>query len=417
MKQTEPLTERRTTTRLLCASLLLAAAASAGAAGLASETQVKAREVLPPEFFRSVQYEIADDAAQSTFFYHFRVTSDYGSFEVSSIPMLRIRLHEIITVATVTPVLEKSSESLARDLAGRRGVGGDSVAGIISDPLGTAGKLIGNLAYNFEETFVEPGGNKSAGTTKEFEGFEVDPGPHKRSAAAQLDVDVYSSNTALQRVLDAIAKARSAGNLRGPVALPQDARVTPQEFGSGVLDTRLRSMLKNQSAGEINGEVDTRLAAAGVARATRVEFLTNKSFSPRTRLYLSSYLAQLKQTRRIDHIVTTANTATTEADALAFVNLARMAAFHELTGNHIDRIAMRQNFPVLLTEAKTLVLALPVDHFSWTGENASLIEELEKLASAEGAESVTILIVGRAQDDAAAELIARGVRLFEEYSF
>ncbi len=40
---------------------------------------------------------------------------------------------------------------------------------------------------------------------------DLDPGPHKRSAAAQLGVDVYSSNQQLQQLLNAVAQGTQRG--------------------------------------------------------------------------------------------------------------------------------------------------------------------------------------------------------------
>jgi hypothetical protein len=366
------------------------------ATGIARSTTdgqaVKARDVLPQEFFRSVHYEIAEEVTRSRFFYHFRVTSDFGTFEIASLPMLRVRLQEIITLAEVGPTLNKSSGSLDRSPPGRRGVGGDSV-------------------------FIEPGRDEPATAPATAEGFVVDPGPHKRAAAAQLDVDVYSSNAALQALLDALAQARSAGKLRGPIAPAQPLRIGPIVFGSGVFDERLRSILKNKSAAEINANVDQRLATAGVTETQRTAFLANHNFTPRTRLYFTRYLGQLKQARGIEHIVRSANSASTEADARAFVSLARMIAFYQLTGSHLDRIIAHHNYPVMLTAAGVLVVALPVDHFSWTNGNAALITSLERFVAAEGAVSATILVAGDASPEASTELAAHGIVLRERYSF
>lgn len=389
-----------------------------GAAGTTTdELAVKARDVLPAEFFRSVHYEIDENVTRSRFFYHFKVSSDFGSYSIASLPMLRVRLHEIITLAEVDQPASKSSTSLDRSPPGRRGVGGDSVAEIFADPLGTAGTLLGNLAYNLEETLADPDRAGTAVAPAHERDFIVDPGPHKRSAAAQLDVDVYSSNPALQTLLDSLARKRSAGKMRGPIAPTQALQVGPVPFGSGVLDERLRSVLKNKSAAEINADVEERLAAAGVSAAQRAVFLANRSYTPRTRLYFARYLGLLKQATGIEHIVQSANSASTEADAHAFVNLARMAAFYELTGSHIVRIVGHRNYPVMLTDAGVLVFALPIDHFSWTDGNAALIASLDSYVAAEGADSTTVLVAGAVTDAAKAEFAARGIRLRERYSF
>lgn len=399
----------------LAFALLLCMAASAEAA--TDELAVKARDVLGPEFFRSVHYEIDENVTRSRFFYHFTVSSDFGKYSIASLTMLRVRLHEIMALAEVAQPSSGTSPSLDRSPPGRRGVGGDSVVEIFSDPLGTAGTLLGNLAHNLEETLAEPDRSRSTAPSADTRGFVVDPGPHKRSAAAQLDVDVYSSNRALQTLLDTLARARSAGKMRGPVAPTQALPVGPVPFGSGVLDERLRSVLKNKSAAEINADIDERLAARGVPTARRAEFLANRHYTPRTRLYFARYLSLLKQATGIGHIVHSASSATTEADARMFVNLARMAAYYDLSRAHIVRAIAHHNYPVMLSDAGVLLFALPIDHFSWTDDNAALIASLDSVVAAEGAESTTVLVAGSVSDEARMQFAARGIHLQERYSF
>ena len=394
-----------------------ALALSASAETTPSGTTVEARDILPPVYFRTVHYDIEDEVTRLPFFYEFTVTSDFGTYRISSLAMLDIRLHEILTLAEIAPQLRGKNLSIDRAPGGRRGVGGDSVADIISDPLGTAGALIENLRTNFEETFIDPFEDQRQAIDEPIDAFEVDPGPHKRSAAAQIGVDVYSSNAELQRALDALADARSAGRLRQSVAPTQTLLVSPKPFGSGVLDARLRSKLKNLSAAEINAEVDRRLETLGVDHGTRIGLLTHQSYSPRTRLYLSAYLGQLKAAAGVHQIAAAATDATTEADAVAFVNLARMAAFYRLSGHSLARVELENDFPVFATAQNELVLALPVDHFSWTDANASLVARLERLASERGDRSVVILVSGHGDEAARNALAARGIALRERYSF
>jgi len=378
---------------------------------------VKVHDVLSDAYFRSVYYEIADDVERSDYFYRFRVISDFGSFDVSSVSMLQIRLYEILTISEVMQQLRRSGLSLDRAPPGRRGVGGESVADILSNPLGTAGQLLGNLRYNLEETFVEQPVVEHRGLVDRNKEATNDPGPHKRSAAAQLGVDVYSSNRRLQGVLDVLAEARSSGKLRQSVVPAQTRLISPPPFGSGALDTRLRSQLKNSSAAEINEYIDARLQSFKVGAAERIGLLTHQSYTPRSRLYFTAYLAQFSKAKDLHNMVRAAVSATTETDALAFTNLARMAAFLHLKGNPIRQIVMRHNFPILLTAQSELVLALPIDYFDWSDNSAGLVKELDGLRQAESAVAVSIVIAGSVSERAKAELDARRIQIQEYYSF
>lgn len=379
------------------------------------DTTMRSRDVLAPAYFRSVHYEIEELARRTEYFHEFTVRSDFGIYKVSSQTMLDRRIEEITIMAGVMPQLTKSGLSLAESIAGRRGVASEDVTELFANPLGTAAKLIDNLAYNLEETLTQdplPDVEQTERGRK-----NRDPDPHRRSAAAQLGVDVYSSNGALQGILDELAAARSAGRLRQSVAPLQAPLVAPPVFGSGVLDTRIRSKLKNFSSAEINGEVDGRLNRLGVSTPTRVRLLSHPSFTPRSRLYLTNYIGVLKSVTGRELIANAAIRATTEADAAAFVNLARMAAFYQLAGSSLREVIMRSNYPLFIGANNSLVLMLPVDYFAWTERNLTLVTDLSALAAAQEAKSISLLLAGTFSDLAKQELSVRGFEQRERYSF
>jgi len=400
------------------AAVALAALGHAAAAAPAYEEpgRVASADVLPRALLRSASYDLADDARVVGNFYRFEVSSDFGEYSVTSRAMLRVRLRELATLAEVTPSLDAPEEGFDRSPGGRRGVASERVVDLLGDPVGTASQLLGNLQHNLEATFVEGAGESSPGGTARG-AQDLDPGPHKRSAAAQLGVDVYSSNPALQALLDRLARARSSGDTASLSSPLMSAVHRPPRFGSGVFDLELESLLKNQAASAIALTVEGELAALGVARRERVAFLTHPAYTPRTRLYFVRFLGLLGPLDGLPRLVAAATGARTEVDALAYVDYARMLAHYQVLNRDLARVVGDGGFPALASVNGRGVLALPVDQLSWTAGLDEASAGLAALAARESVRSWTLLLAGEASPRAAVELAARSIELRPAYSF
>ncbi len=377
---------------------------------------VEVETVLPPALLHAAAYSINAEVVAEDNFYHFSITSDYATYKVASVAMLRQRLFEIATIAEVRPRLEGEEARFDRNPGGRRGVDSEHVVDILSDPVGTAAQLLGNIQYNLEQTF-DPGEDDAQQSVGAITRLDLNPSPHKRAAAAQLGVDVYSSNRVLQRLLGTVADARSAGDTRFSFSplLRNPYRAPP--FGSGVLEIRLDSRLKNTAGEEINQEVSEALVHMDVPPRTRIGFLTHKAFTPRTRLYFSSFIQLLGPVEHIDWLFEAANSAATEADALAYVNYARMLASYNLHRPNLTEVITQSRFPTVVTRANAAVLALPLDYLAWTETVGAAATALGRMREDHALASFTVLLAGQASPRARTELAARGVKLEGSYSF
>ncbi|NNM01343.1 MAG: hypothetical protein HKO62_11375, partial [Gammaproteobacteria bacterium] len=242
-----------------------------------------------------------------------------------------------------------------------------------------------------------------------------EPGPHKRSAAAQLNVDVFSTNPYLQQVLDEIARMRSAGRLRNPVA-PAGLRPLVPAFGSGVFDAELKAIIKNNSVAELNAKLETALADMEVDKAVRLRFLGESAFSPTRRLYLISYLELLESTEQRGEVVKAGLAARTEADALAFVNAVRMLAYYHLRVTPLVRIVTTAGVIAAVDRGGQLLAALPVDYLAWTADTAAIARLLSGLSASAGAGGIEILLAGSPSERAGRQLGSAGITVRESFS-
>lgn len=403
----------------LCAGALALLGAVGSAHGEAAHEEplpVATAAVVPAAFLRSANYDLAPEAVIADNFYQFEVGSDFGNYAVTSRAMLRVRLHEITTIAELWPRLDDTDGTLDRSPGGRRGVGSERVVDILADPVGTASQLLGNIQYNVESTF-DPPGTAAAGAATTRGAVDLNPGPHKRSAAAQLGVDVYSSNAELQGVLERLARARSGGEtVQGFSPLLRNIYAYPK-FGSGVLDTRLESTLKNTSAEELNATLLATLEDLKVPRRVRVAFVTHPAYTPRTRLYFTTFVELLGPVSHVGRLFAAASSATTEADALAYVNYARMLAYYQVSGGDLARVVTAARFPTLATHANDAVLALPVDYLAWTASVAAAADALHEIRERENLTEFRLLLAGGASPRAVRELTRRRVEVRNDFSF
>jgi hypothetical protein len=394
-----------------------AAVCHAQDAGFETVSETAPANVLPPALVQSTYFQIADEVRAEDNFYHFTVSSDFGTYQVSSVAMLRIRLHEIVVLAEMSPRLQDAGLALRRSTEGRRGVDSDYVLDIFSDPVGTASQLFGNLRYNLDKTLTErvdlETSNIPAGRMEDY----MDPDPHKRSAAAQIGVDVYSTNQRLQDLLEVLGKARSAGRVRDTVAPLYLDRFLKPAFGSGVFDARLRSILKNNSAADVNAEVDRSLDALGVDKDVRVTLLTHPAYSPRSRLYLAGYLSLLDGTDKVSAIAAAATRASTEADAVAYGNVARMLAFYHLSVAKLESLLVQSGYGSARTVDGRTIVALPIDYLAWTDHAAAMLKHIDGLRSDSSASDDVVLLAGAATEQARRMFEGRGIGIKQYYSF
>ena len=379
-------------------------------------TSVAIESVVPGAFLRSANYTLDSHVQAADNFYHFRISTDHGNYSVTSRAMLRIRLHEIATVAEIMPTLGESNISFDRTPGGRRGVGSEDVVDILANPIGTASQLLDNLQYNVNETFIGSSADEAPALPASAS-VDLTPDPHKRSAAAQLGVDVYSSNPQLQALLEAVAQARSSGKTLSSFSpLIRDV-YAEKPFGNGALDLDLDSRLKNTSSEDLNAELVDALTELGVAAPVRIIFLTHPAFTPRTRVYFAAYLKLLAGVERVAQLVTAATSAQTEADAMAYVNYARMLAWYQVAGGGLTSVVTEMRFPTLATSDGNAVLALPVDYLAWTKSVAEAADTLHRIRRDQGLDRFIVLLAGAPTARATQELQRRHVEVMGDYSF
>ncbi|MCI0400947.1 MAG: hypothetical protein L0Y67_02835 [Gammaproteobacteria bacterium] len=377
---------------------------------------VRADELLPKNLLQSGDHRVRDDVATIGNSYWFHIESDLGNFQVTSYTMLRIRVQEIMTVAQAMSRFDATNRELSDELRSELSVRADSAVDIVASPASTALDLAGQITTNLGDTFAGADGltveERSYHVTT-TEGFVY--AAHKRNIANQLDLDVYSSNPSVQKFLNVIATARTAGNFTAgvsTVALPQDDEVT---VADGIVDAEAKESLRRLTPADLDEYNDRMLAAMEISPELRRKFLRHANYSPTHKTYIVAYLGALSGVTNRAALIESARGAKSEEGALYYEQMARiLAVYHERVGK-IRELRSGPQVPVAITADGQALFVVPVDIIYWNRGAESLFAAFIGHAGIAGYMEPELIVTGTVTARAKAELEQRGFTLREKF--
>jgi hypothetical protein len=371
-----------------------------------------ASKVLPATLLSGPHFKVQDAVPVDDYMPRFTIQSDFGEYVVSGNEMVAVRVQEIAALDK----LQEISKT-------------DAFAGAMAASAKKTGKAVVNAATNPKETaegipkgvgrFVKGVGKKTkkAGAAaadtvtdddddapdqksteqKAGEAAKSVTGANKakRGIAKQFKIDPYSNNAALQKKLDELAMAMSAGGLAMSVVNPIPLASTVASVNNLVWDV---------PAPDLREMNDKKLAALGVTPATRKALMANSFFTPTQQTGFVTALASLTGVTGADKAVElAARKARSEDDARFFRRCAEILAQYQKQAGPLASLEARRSLFVGQSKSGALVVPAAVDYLTWT--------EAVDTFSAEpvpGAKSREVWLSGQASPKARAELQGRG---------
>src|SRR5262249_5244717 len=181
--------------------------------------ELKASEILNPEFFQGPHFAVRDPVPTSAGVNQFTIDSDFGVFEADGNEMLLQRLKEIDAIARLdevsrTDAFKKSLTDAAKSpLNSARNIARDPAQAISNVPKGLM-KFLGRAKESVENVGKGGGDIGDGSRMKDAIGYS----DKKRKIALEMGIDPYTTNTALQKQLDDLAWASWAGGFSFSVA-------------------------------------------------------------------------------------------------------------------------------------------------------------------------------------------------------
>ena len=398
----------------VAAALLLGVfAAGPAAAQHEDPADRRAQDVLPPDLVTGPNFKVQDAVSADGYMYRFAVESPFGPFDVTGTGALRKLVREIHAIASLRDI--KKGEAFGKAVA-------DSATGplrlaksLITNPVDTVSG-IPKGAYKFME---------EAGTAVTSERDPSDDPAYKkallmsgrkREYAAQLGVDPYSSNPALQKELNSVAWAAAAGNLTVSAALMPVGGVAGVAVSTTRWSNALNDHLKAEPANRLRVINEGKLKAMGISADVTRRYLDHKAFSPRHDTLLVEALTRLGGARGREQLLVAALGAEDETDANFFTNLIQiLRAYHETVSPIVDIQRVAGRVTVAQARNGNALVPLPLDHLVWTDAADRRSQEVKATYRARGFNGkFDLWMTGTASQLARQKLAERGMTVAEE---
>lgn len=328
---------------------------------------LKASDVLPPKLISGPHHRVRDVVVSYGYMNHYGVDSDFGAFEVTGDFALRKLIREIGAIAALRNI--KKSEAYVDGVKKAASQPLEFGANLITDPVDTISGVPKGIAGLFQNV-------KTGLTTKASPGEDgkieqaLAVSSNKRELAARLGVDVYSSNSVLQKELNSLAWATTLGSLSlsaalAPVGGPAVSAVSLTRTAQQVSD-----VLKDYPPQRLRQINEQKLAAMGVASGLAAQFLEHNVYTPTHQTVIVNSLEALSAAKGRDAFIQQALSANDEETANFFMNMAETMRGYQLKVSPIRQI--NAFGPLVFAKANNgvVLIPLPLDYGFFT-ERAS----------------------------------------------
>lgn len=374
-----------------CALLTLLAQVSSRA-GEQPLLSFKASEVLPASLQKSPVHTVKESVGLNGVMYAFEVTSNFGIYKVNSTEMLQIRVHEFQVLKDASNIsgMEQFGNSL-KDSVVQVPV---SAVKLVTEPVQSVKNIGTSVKSKFSRIgrFFSSGRKKSQYEDSSFR--ELTQGQKKREVAAELGLDVYSSNPKVQKLLNHLARSRAVG--AAPVRL---AGLAHPAVGISLTALRLRrdisDDLKNKTPSELNAMNDKVLKKLDVERPIRRAFLNHRRYSPKHKTTIVANLEAMKGVDGLGNFLMATLEDTTEEEALFSERQSDMLLFYHKRIEKLDRMGRAGHLPIAFTKKDNMILMGPADYVSWREQSEKMLAMIQSIAKEEEAKKKTIIITGR----------------------
>lgn len=342
---------------------------------------VTAEVALPQRLRVGAHFHVEPEVGTSRFFHVFKLKSDYGTYDVTSRYLLEIREHEVETMSRVVGMDggPEFFKSLGRSLA-------DIPTGAVKFVLNPV-EGVKKVGEGVEKTFKRVGDVFRGRQRTPYEDNDVESvfrGEQKRKLAADLGLDVYSSNPQVQRFLDEIANARAAGSLGVDLA----SFALPVVGFAAVTAARWRAeatqMLRDMTPAELDRANARTLMDLGIPRPTWSRFLGERWLSPRHKTVITSATKQMNGVEGLTSVLDATESVGDETGALFHEQQAALLSYHHTDKESLRRLFRVRHIVMGETVSGKRVVYLPVDQVYWIEDFASLVDQLMEVGESSG---------------------------------
>ena len=397
-----------------------ALAAAPLAAAFEAPKEIPSGEVVSESVLSGPLYRIAPSVRADGFAQQYTIkTTGFGNLHASSDYMLPERIREVQALAVLEDLHRHEAFGSALKEAAKKPflVGRD----LVTKPKETLSGAGQGLKKATKKAVGWLSGDRRERADSEDSAFSEAIGfsRTKRKLAAQLGVDVYSTNAKLQDEMDQVCWATVTGGISvsamlAALALPPiiDIARHTTSFTGG-----LNNLLVTQSGGDLyrmNREI---LNGMGFPPSQTEPFLDNEHASPRHKTFIVAAMKDLEGVEGLDILIAHGRALRSEDDALRLQRTVELARGHHRHVAPLRRIVDVGGEIVLVTTRGQVVATLPADRLLWTAYTEQLAKSLEKQRDAEPeVDEKHLWITGVFSDEARNQLRDRDIVLHDQAS-
>ena len=340
-----------------------------------SDHTLDVSRVLPPELIRGPHHEIVDPVVNYFALDQFRIRTEFGEFEAYGQMMLRIRLREIEAIAALKAqsTARIRTQTVLRE--GKKTV--ESVAEVAKHPIKSIKGIGAGIKNRFKKTVrdikedIETARSDASAKEKGQVYAERWLGVNKakRRWAAELRIDPYTSNPILRDELVRVAEVEAGTQIGAKILLPSIPGVG---FMRDVYN--LVTTFDERELLEYNTK---QMQALGASEQAIEDFLTHPNYSPTAASTLIAGVAALDGVDNRLALAGQAVTATSDVEALFFLESVAMALWFHENEAPLERLVVETGLPAGVTADGRVVVFAAVDFPHWSNELSQIIREMQ----------------------------------------
>lgn len=361
--------QRFATTAAVASLVLFGTAGGVQAQRFEHPVNRSAAAILPANLITGPHHKIRDAVVSYGYMHYFTVDSKFGVFKATGDGALRKLVTEINAIAELRKIKQSDAFVGAIKQSGTAAfrLGKD----LITNPVDTLSGIPNGVFRIFENIAGSVTSKRDPSEDSRLEQM-LFVSSWKRNYAAQLGVDVYSSNKVLQEELNSVGWAAAIGGLTVSAA-------TMGATATGVVVMKqmrfmdaVRNSLKDEPPARLRLINEKKLAAMGISSQLTREFLDHPQYTPRHDTIIVANLERMRGARGREVYLRRVLVAHDEVAANFFMNVAQTLRGYNDTVSPINEITLVNGFIVARANNGAAVIPAPLDHGVW-GQRASKV--------------------------------------------
>lgn len=358
---------------------------------------------------RNTYYNILSvEESENPGFLEFTVNSSHASYKTEGVLSLIKLLHEIEVIEKIN-----RSEEGSGFVAGAGSTvesTADGFVKLVKDPIESGksiGRAVGKVGTSIGGVFRE----KEEGEKTSFKDSLI--GRSERELAKEFQVDVYTDNPNLKKLLNKMARARAGGKGIAVVAsfLIPVAGIAGIALTASSVNGKADLLVNDSSKPELFRINKQALLALKIPAADVERFINSPYYTPREATYIRTYLEQLRYAIGFREVFKIASEIQSSADAEKILYTLQMAAGEAQKDPYVfDHIEVKGDGLWAATEKK-VVWILPYDYLQNNRHGGILLDQAVEEWKTYPKRDFEIWTAGQVKQDFLRAASARGVKL------